>query len=37
MGREFDQAIQDSRKTAIKYQITPDIIEAEIRAVRDGK
>lgn len=35
--REFDEAIKDARATAIKYNITQDVIDAEIRAVRDGK
>jgi hypothetical protein len=37
LEREFDVAIQDARTTALKYNITQKDIEAEIRAVRDGK
>jgi hypothetical protein len=31
--QEFDQAIRDARKTAKKYKITPDVIEAEIKTL----
>jgi len=37
LEREYDEAIQDARATAQKYNITQDVIDAEIRAVRDGK
>ncbi|HQX16623.1 MAG TPA: hypothetical protein PLA27_09390 [Anaerolineales bacterium] len=37
LEREFDEAIKEARATALKYNITQDDIEAEIRAVRDGK
>lgn len=34
---EFEEALKDARTTAEKYNITEEDIEAEIRAVRDGK
>ncbi len=34
---DFKEALKDARVTAEKYNITQDDIEAEIRAVRDGK
>lgn len=37
LEREFDEAIQDARATALKYNITEDDINAEIRAVREDK
>ena len=37
LEREYDEAIKDARATAQKYNITQDVINAEIRAVRDGK
>ena len=37
LEREFDEAIKDARATALKYNITQADIDAEIRAVRDGK
>jgi hypothetical protein len=37
MDREYLGAIKDARATAKKYRITEDIIDSEIRAVRDGK
>lgn len=37
LEREYDEAIQDARATALKYNITEDDINAEIRAVREGK
>jgi hypothetical protein len=37
LEREFDEAIKDARATALKYNITQTDIDAEIRAVRDGK
>ena len=37
MEREFDEAIKDARETALKYNITEEDIDAEIRAVREGK
>ena len=37
LEREFDEAIKDARATAVKYDITEEDIEAEIRAVREGK
>jgi rRNA maturation endonuclease Nob1 len=35
--RDFKEALKDARATARKYNITQDDIDAEIRAVRDGK
>jgi hypothetical protein len=37
LEREYDEAIKDTRATAKNYNITEDDINAEIRAVRDGK
>jgi hypothetical protein len=37
LEQEYDKAIQDARATAKKYNVTQDVIDAEIRAVRDGK
>ncbi len=37
LEQEYDEAIKDARATAQKYKITQDVIDAEIRAVRDGK
>jgi hypothetical protein len=37
LEREFDEALKDARATAQKYNITQEDIDAEIRAVRDGK
>ena len=37
LEREFDEAIKDARATALKYNITEADINAEIRAVREGK
>lgn len=37
LEREYDEAIKDARATALKYNITEEDIEAEIRAVREGK
>lgn len=37
LEREFDEAIKDARATALKYNITEEDINAEIRAVREGK
>jgi len=37
LEREYDEAIQDARATALKYNITEDDINSEIRAVREGK
>jgi len=37
LERDFDEAIKNARATALKYNITDEDIEAEIRAVRDGK
>jgi len=34
---DFKEALQDARATAEKYNITQDDIDAEIRAVREGK
>jgi len=34
---DFKEALEDARATALKYNITEDDINAEIRAVRDGK
>jgi hypothetical protein len=37
LERGFDEAIKEARAAALKYNITDEDIEAEIRAVRDGK
>lgn len=37
LEREFDEAIKDARVTALKYNISEEDIDAEIRAVREGK
>ena len=37
LERQYDEAILDARATAKKYNITQEDIDAEIRAVRDGK
>jgi hypothetical protein len=37
LEREYDEAIKDARATAKKYKITEADINAEIRAVREGK
>ena len=37
LEQEYDDAIQDARATAQRYNITQDVVNAEIRAVRDGK
>ena len=37
LEREFDEAIKDAHATAQKYNITEEDIDAEIRAVREGK
>jgi len=37
LEREFDEAIKDARATALKYNITEEDIDAEIRVVREGK
>ena len=34
---EFKEALKDARDTAEKYNITQEDIDAEIRAVREGK
>ncbi len=34
---DFKEALKDARATAKKYKITQKDIEAEIRAVREGK
>jgi phage regulator Rha-like protein len=34
---DFKDALEDARATAEKYNITQQDIDAEIRAVRDGK
>lgn len=34
---EFKEALEDARATAKQYNITEDDINAEIRAVREGK
>ena len=34
---DFKEALKDARATAKQYNITEDDINAEIRAVRDGK
>jgi rRNA maturation endonuclease Nob1 len=34
---DFKEALKDARATAEKYNITEDDINAEIRAVREGK
>ena len=35
--KDFGDALEDARATAAKYNITEEDIDAEIRAVRDGK
>ena len=35
--QDFNEALKDARATAKKHNITPEDIEAEIRAVRAGK
>jgi phage regulator Rha-like protein len=35
--KDFKEALKDARATAQKYNITQDDIDAEIRAVREGK
>ena len=37
LEREFDEAIKDARATALKYNVAEEDIDAEIRAVREGK
>ncbi len=37
LEREYDEAIKDARATALKYNIIEEDINAEIRAVREGK
>lgn len=37
LEREYDEAIKDARATALKYNITEEDINAEIRAVREVK
>ena len=37
LEREYDEAIKDAHATALKYNITEEDINAEIRAVREGK
>lgn len=37
LEREYDEAIEDARATALKYNITEEDVEAEIRAVRESK
>ena len=37
LENEYDEAIKDARATALKYNITEEDINAEIRAVREGK
>jgi len=34
---DFKEALEDARATATQYNITKDDINAEIRAVREGK
>ena len=34
---DFKEALKDARTTAQKYNVTEEDIEAEIRAVREGK
>ena len=34
---DFKEALKDAHATAEKYNITQEDIDAEIRAVRDGK
>lgn len=34
---EFKDALKDARETALKYNISQEDIDAEIRAVRDGE
>lgn len=35
--KDFEDALKDARATAKKYNITQEDIDAEIRAVREGK
>lgn len=35
--KDFEEALKDARTTAQKYNITQEDIDAEIRAVREGK
>lgn len=35
--KDFKEALKDARATAQKYNITQEDIDAEIRAVREGK
>jgi len=35
--KDFKGALDDARETALKYNITEEDINAEIRAVRDGE
>lgn len=35
--KDFKEALKDARATAQKYNITKENIDAEIRAVREGK
>lgn len=35
--KDFEDALEDARATAAKYNITEEDIDAEIRAVREGK
>ena len=35
LERQYDTAIKNIRRTARRYQITEEVIEDEIRAVRD--
>jgi hypothetical protein len=37
LEQEYGAALKEARKTAKKYNITPAVIEDEIRAVREGK
>ena len=37
LEREYDEAIKDARATALKYNITEEGVDAEIRAVRESK
>lgn len=37
LEREYDEAIEEARAAALKYNITQEDVDAEIRAVRDGK
>lgn len=37
LEKHFDKALRSIRARAKKYNITQEVVDAEIRAVRDGK